>query len=94
MLRVFATIVLPLVAPTAIYLLWMWIANRFVVGAPPGVGGGRGLPWLWLAGTGIVLLASVLVFVTVHSGTSTPSTYVPPRWEDGHIVPGHFEPKP
>jgi hypothetical protein len=50
------------------------------------------LPWLWLAGAGVVLLALVLVVVTVHYGTAQPGTYVPPRWENGQIVPGHIEP--
>lgn len=94
MLRVFATIVLPLVAPTAIYLLWMWLANRAVLSPPLPPNSWRAAPWLWLAGAGIVLLTLVLVVVTVHSGSSSPSTYVPPRWDNGRIVPGHFEPKP
>jgi len=40
-----------------------------------------------------VLLAIVLFVVTVHFGTSQEGVYVPPRWENGHIVPGHMEPK-
>ena len=47
---------------------------------------------MWLAAAGVLLLAVVLFVVTVHYGTSQPGTYVPPRWENGRIVPGHIEP--
>jgi Family of unknown function (DUF6111) len=90
MLRVLVTIVLPLLLPTAIYLLWVRLAQ-----GPQPAESGRwaALPWVWLAGTGFVLLALVLFVVTVHFGTATPGVYVPPRWENGRVVPGHIEPK-
>jgi len=93
MLRVFFTIVLPLALPTALYLLWMRIAQR----APRGPQDGESvrwaaLPWVWLGGAGVLLLALVLFVVTVHFGTSQPGIYVPPRWENGKIVPGHVVP--
>ena len=51
-----------------------------------------GVPWLWLAGAGVLLLAIVLVVVTVRFGTPQEGVYVPPRWENGQVVPGHIEP--
>jgi hypothetical protein len=89
MLRVFFTIVLPLLLPTAIYLAWLRVAHWSR--ADSGVQW-TALPWLWLAGAGALLLALVLFVVTVHFGDSTPGAYVPPRLEDGHVVPGHIEP--
>lgn len=90
MLRVLATIVLPLILPTAIYLAWVRLADRS--------GGGpvrwAALPWVWLAGAGTVLLILVLVLVNLRFGTSQPGVYVPPRYEGGRVVPPHFEPKP
>jgi hypothetical protein len=93
MLRVFFTIVMPLVLPTALYLVWL----RVVRGSLPGSQQGQTLrsvvlPWVWLAAAGVLLLAVVLFVVTVHYGTSQPGTYVPPRWENGRIMPGHIEP--
>ena len=89
--RVLLTIVLPLLLPTAVYLLW-------VTALRPARRNGatlwRALPWVWLAGVGVVLLALVLFVVTVHFGRPQEGVYVPPRWENGHIVPGHIEPKP
>jgi hypothetical protein len=89
MLRVLLTIVLPLVLPTAIYLAWVRTKH-------PAEGGGsmrwQTFPWLWLAGAGTVLLVLVLFVVNVHFGSQEAGVYVPPRWEDGHITPGHVEP--
>jgi hypothetical protein len=102
MLRVFFTIVLPLVLPTVLYLLWMrlaqWLPWRSLPGSPEGSQPGEAvrwaaLPWVWLAAAGALLLTLMLFIVTVHFGTAEPGTYVPPRWENGRIVPGHIEPK-
>lgn len=88
MIRVVVTIVLPLLLPTALYLLW-----ATVLGAPRDRGlGRRPLPWVWLAGAGLALLAFVLLVVTVGFGTSQQGVYVAPRYIGGHIIPGHIEP--
>ena len=91
MLRVLLTIVLPLVLPTALYLLWVRTTQKEEGG---GAMRWRALPWLWLAGAGVVLLAVVLFVVTVHFGTSEQGVYVPPRYEGGRILPPHIDPKP
>ena len=97
MLRVFFTIVLPLLLPTALYLVWLRVARWSPGGTPQGSQPGEAvswaaLPWVWLAAAGAALLALVLVVVTVHFGTSQSGTYVPPHSENGRIVPGHIEP--
>jgi hypothetical protein len=85
-------ILLPLLLPTALFLGWMWAARW----AGGGVAGVRwaALPWLWLAGAGVLLLALFLFVVTVGFGTADRGVYVPPRWTGTHIVPGHFAPAP
>ncbi|MBV9858543.1 MAG: hypothetical protein JO038_00340 [Alphaproteobacteria bacterium] len=88
MLRVILTIVLPLVLPTALYLLWL----RSVQSARAGTIAWRRMPWIWLAGAGAALLALVLFVVTVHFGGPQRGVYVPPQWRNGQIVPGHVEP--
>ena len=52
MLRVLLTIVLPLVLPTALYLLWV-----STLGTPQegGAMSWTAVPWIWLAGAGAVL---------------------------------------
>ena len=89
MLRVVFTIVLPLILPTALYLAWVRAAHWAEQGEAVGWGA---LPWVWLAGAGALLLAIVLVVVTVGFGEPQQGVYVPPRWENGRIVPGHIEP--
>jgi hypothetical protein len=91
MVRVFLTIVLPLVLPTALYLLWIT-----TVASPRDGGAVRwtAMPWVWLAGAGAALLAIVLFVVTVHFGSPQRGVYVPPRWQGDRIIPGHIEPPP
>jgi Family of unknown function (DUF6111) len=91
MLRVLLTIVLPLFLPTALYLFWVTVLRP---ARRNGATLWTALPWLWLAGVGVVLLAIVLFVVTVHFGAPQEGVYVPPRWQNGRIVPGHIEPRP
>jgi len=89
MLRVLLTVVLPLLLPTAIYAAWIAVtsgsANREPVRLGP-----RSL--VWLAFAGVILLALVLVMVNVHFGEPVRGRYVPPRYENGQVVPPHLEP--
>ncbi len=88
-MRVFLTIVVPLALPTVLYLLWLRAMRWSESG---GALRWQALPWLWLAGAGVILLALILFVITVHYGTSEPGTYVPPQYRNGQIVPGHIEP--
>jgi hypothetical protein len=89
MLRELLTIIVPLLLPTVLYLVWLRVAQWSKAGDSIAW---RGLPWLWLAGGGVALMALVLYVVTVHFGTSASGIYVPPHQENGRIVPGHIEP--
>jgi hypothetical protein len=90
MVRVFLTIILPLLLPTALYLLW-----TTTLGAPHdgGAAAWASVPWVWLAGAGAVFLVIVLLVVTVGFGTPQEGVYVAPRYVNGHIIPGHIEPE-
>jgi hypothetical protein len=86
MLRVILTIGVPLLLPTALWLLWNASTQRAAA---------RGsrwqeAPWGWLAGTGAVLTAIVLYVVSVHFGEKD-GHYVPSQYIDGKLVPGRFE---
>jgi Family of unknown function (DUF6111) len=89
MLRVLLTVVLPLLLPTAIYVAWIAFVSRSA-GRGRVQLGPRSLVWLALAG--VVLLAAVLVTVSVHFGEPVRGRYVPPRYENGQVVPPHIEP--
>ena len=88
MTRVALTVILPLLLPTALYLLWALAAGRL---AEPSALVWRSLPWIWLAVCGAVLAAAVLVLVSQLGGVRNGS-YVPPHVEDGRVVPGHMQP--
>jgi hypothetical protein len=87
--REILTLVVPLVLPTLVYLLWLRAARWSETG---GTVAWRRLPWVWLALTGVALTAVVLFVVTVGFGTALPGIYVPPRVQNGQIVPAHIVP--
>ena len=91
MTRVFLTIALPLLAPTLLYLLWLVATERAPITGPESW---RALPWPWLLGVGVVLAALLLYVVMVGLGGPVQGTYVPPRYIDGRVVPGHVVPPP
>jgi len=84
--RVFLTIVVPLLLPTALYALWRLLAGKQI--NIPAV-------WIWLVGTGLVLAALMLVFLSVDFGQPKEGHYVPPQvGPGGTVMPGHFDPAP
>ncbi len=86
MLQVVLEIILPLLLPTALYLLWVTSAR------PRGAVEWTRLPWVWLAGAGALLVVIVLLLAAFDFGSPENGVYVPPRWVGGHIVPGHIVP--
>ncbi|MGO8916744.1 MAG: DUF6111 family protein [Stellaceae bacterium] len=89
MIRVLLTVVLPLLLPTVLYLLWLAAAQRMPLAAPAQW---RALPWPWLVGIGLVLVAAMLYFLGTRVGGSPQGVYVPPQYIGGHVVPGHVVP--
>ena len=83
MIRVALTILLPLLAPTAIYFLWLSTLGRAAE---------RNTPWTWLIIGGLAAAAIALVVVGVDTGGNQAGSYVPPHVEDGHVVPGQIAP--
>jgi len=88
--REILTLIVPLVLPTLVYLLWLRAARWSEAGDAVAW---HKLPWVWLALSGVALTAVVLFVVTVGFGTAMPGIYVPPRVQNGQIVPGHIEPE-
>jgi hypothetical protein len=88
MTRVALTVILPLLLPTALYVLWLASFGRADAGA---ASAWRALPWPWLVIAGVGLTAAVLAAVVEFGGNGN-GTYVPPHVENGRIVPGHVVP--
>ena len=89
MTRFLATIILPLLLPTLLYVVWLLAAQRMRLASSAAW---RALPWPWLVASGIVLAALMLYVIGTRSGGAPQGVYVPPQWIGGKIVPGHIEP--
>ncbi|NQV54773.1 MAG: hypothetical protein HQ503_02855 [Rhodospirillales bacterium] len=86
-MRIFLTVVLPLVAPFVIYLVWVTVDARRK---------GRGLPnweegnWFWAFIAGGVLMVLSLGYL-VTRGEEPGTKYMPPHYDDGKILPGKYK---
>lgn len=89
MIRILLTVVLPLLLPTLVYFLWLMAAQRAPLGA---AAHWRAVPWPWLVGIGLLLVAAMLYFIGTRIGGSPMGIYVPPQYIDGKVVPGHVVP--
>lgn len=92
MIRVFFIYVLPLIAPTVVYLLWrLWHLKR---GAGEGTmaTAARRAPWPKLIVAGVALLIATLAVAALSGGEPAHETYVPPHMENGRVVPGQARP--
>jgi hypothetical protein len=93
MARILLQYVLPIVLPSLVYFAWVAYENRRI--AQGGEGTARRLedgPWAWLIGGGVALAVLGAIAAAVLGGRGKEGVYVPPRLEDGRIIPGHLEP--
>ena len=90
-MRAILQYVVPLLLPLAIYVSYVLIARRVQAGQGPLAAQLRQFPWVWLAIAGVALLAISLLAFNLTTGSDPGGTYVPPKLEDGKVVPGHME---
>lgn len=90
-MRVFLTVILPLLAPLAIYIAYMLLVERRRLDA---AGSGNapswwiGIPWVRLVAAGVGLAATVAALLALTGGQEPGDTYHPARIEDGEVVRG------
>jgi hypothetical protein len=84
MLRVLLQYLLPLLLPFLVYAAYVALAR----GRMPDWLGLSERHWIALGGTGVALMVISLITWSLLSGSPPGETYVPPRFEDGRIVPG------
>ncbi len=91
-MRVFVTIVVPLVLPTVLYILYLVALRRRLVGQEPGAAASLGrIPWVWLGVAGGVLMLVTFLAVAKLDDAPPGSHYEPAKVIDGVIQPGRLE---
>jgi hypothetical protein len=78
-------------APTILFILYLIVARKVRLSKSDTARMLRELPWVWLLGIGVALMAASLVAISLTTGGDREGTYVPPRLEDGKIVPSRIE---
>ncbi|MEQ8665708.1 MAG: DUF6111 family protein [Rhodospirillales bacterium] len=95
MTRFLIQVALPLFAPFAVYVAWLWWAQKRAErhgNEPPAFTKGTAFISILIG----ALLAILSLVVLALSGGESPGdrTYVSPRFEDGRIIEPHFEDTP
>ena len=87
MIRVILVNLLLVLFPALLYFSYVYLRRR----------GGQGTeivgdaPIFWLLSAGVALMLASLVFFGHWEGGAPGKRYVPPRIQDGVVVPGHVE---
>jgi len=96
MIRVFLLILLPVLIPSIVYVIWMVRQRRKAraEGLPldeaPSL---ENAPWpVLIASSGILLAIGIGLFLFIDTRGNPGETYIPPRIEDGVVVPGQHVP--
>jgi hypothetical protein len=96
-MRVFLTIILPLLMPSLLYIAWLLMRGQGTPNADDGQGGGLvrrlgdDMPWVTLVLSGAVLaLAATMTMYLLQPMGSPASEYSPPRMENGRIIPAEL----
>jgi hypothetical protein len=92
MTRILLTVLLPLLLPTLLYVLWLATARPAHQAHPAGSAERRPLPWPWLLAIGLGLMALLLYRAESRVSGVPDGVYVPPKYMDGQVVPGHLVP--
>ena len=88
MSRIFLNYILPLALPTAIYVVYLMMARDDAKALETRL---RAAPWFWLIVAGFMLMVAGLITLGIIEGNDPNTTYQPPRFEDGRVVPGEFK---
>ena len=88
MIRVVLLNLLLLLTPVILYFAYVYVRRR----REPDLELMENAPIFWLLAAGVGLMLVGLVTLGQWESGGLEGRYVPPRIEDGQIVPGHFEP--
>ena len=80
-----------LLAPAVLFMIYLIVARKVRLSRSDTAKMLRDLPWPWLLGIGIALMAASLIVLSMSSGDDRGGTYVPAHMEDGKGVPAKVE---
>ncbi|MDX6806371.1 DUF6111 family protein [Terrihabitans rhizophilus] len=86
MIRAIGPSVLLFLLPFLLFFAWNAFQRR--------PGRSRAVPYLKLSIVGLVLALGGLLFFLDPTADEPRGIYIPPRYENGQVVPGHFAPHP
>ena len=78
-------------APAIIFMIYLIVARKVRLSKSDTARMLRELPWLRLLAAGTLLMAASLLALSLSSGEDRGGNYVPPRIENGKIVPAKVE---
>jgi len=92
-IRILLAYIIPFFLPTIIYVAWQWYRAHYLEtheGKTPVLETGQ---WPLTLFLGAVLVLIILGATAMLGGGPADQHYVPPRVEDGQMIPGHLEPR-
>ena len=95
MIRVFLLILLPIMIPTLAYMGWVFMQRRKAkaAGVPEDAPTIQEAPWgLLITLSAAMLIVGIVIFLFIDNRSDLGSVYIPPKIEDGRIVPGQYVP--
>lgn len=87
MLRQILLHALPFLLPFIVYIGYVLLVRRAAAKGKVWANA----PWYWLVASGLVLVIASFIALPLFRGDQPSGVYVPPRVENGVVVPGHFE---
>ncbi len=92
MSRMFLQYFLPILVPFLVYGAWLSLSrHKARLAGEDAVPEWREAPWTWLLIAGLGLAIAGLAGLALQGGDPLGTTYVPPQFIDGEIVPGRTE---
>lgn len=87
MIRIILVNLLLLLLPLIIYFAYVYFRGR----SEPATDIVADAPIFWLLSGGALLVVIALMFLVHWDAAEPDAKYIPPRYQDGVIVPGHYE---
>lgn len=90
MLRLLITRFWPILLPLVLYIVWMLSERRKAAKRGEELPGLADGPWIWAVAASMLMAMGAFIWLGMSSEPET-GTYIPPRLENGKVIPSHLE---